>query len=470
MIKSILDEIANESGTNQKMAILEKYKDNELLKEVLYKAKSPRVKFYIKQIPDHTIQNVKEEDQYTLPQILVKIEDFSNREITGNAARDYLKALLEKTSEENNYILQRIIEKDLKIGMGRSNMNKVIPNLIEKTPYMGAKSYSEKLARKILESGSALSQVKMDGRYCNAIIQEEGEVELVSRQGETTYVGDAPFLEELGNLKNVVVNGELTVDGYDRYTANGLIASIVDIEGKLARGERTPEETQKKITAFEKKHAPYQETIEKIRFTVWDYITLDEYFDKKSSKPYKHRLDELKMMVQVANDQEQMLSIVETVEVSTFREAMEHFQDALDRGLEGTILKSIDGTWKDGKPNWQVKMKLEMNLDLKIIGFKYGSEGTKNEHVISTLVTESSDGIIKTNPSGMKEAMMEDVTERQEELLGTIVEIRCCGLSQNSDGQWSTLHPSVVKLRDDKDTCDSFESAQEIEEMAKALS
>ena len=50
-IKQIFDEIANESGTNEKMNILSKYKENELLKNVLYMANSKRVKFYIKQIP-----------------------------------------------------------------------------------------------------------------------------------------------------------------------------------------------------------------------------------------------------------------------------------------------------------------------------------------------------------------------------------------------------------------------------------
>lgn len=266
-----------------------------------------------------------------------------------------------------------------------------------------------------------------------------------------------------GNIE-IIVKGDL-----DRYTANGLIASIVDIEGKRANCEVSLEETEKKIAAFEKKHAPYQETINKIRFTVWDCITLEEYFEKKSSTPYEERLSMLEGLLFGNESTEQMLSIVETVVVSSFKEAMEHFQNALERGLEGTILKSMDGAWKDGKPTWQVKMKLEMNIDLRIVGFKYGSEGTKNEHVISTLITESSCGLLKTNPSGMKEDMMKYVTENQEELLGTIVEIRCCGLSQNSKGDWSTLHPSVEKLRDDKDTCDSLESAKEIEEMAKSL-
>ena len=106
---------------------------------------------------------------------------------------------------------------------------------------------------------------------------------------------------------------------------------------------------------------------------------------------------------------------------------------------------------------------------LKIVGFNYGKKGTKNEHVISTLRTESSCGLLKTNPAGMDEATMQLVTDNQEKLLGTIVEIRCCGLSIDKDGNWSTLHPSVVELRDDKDTCDSLEDCQRIEDMSKLL-
>ena len=93
----------------------------------------------------------------------------------------------------------------------------------------------------------------------------------------------------------------------------------------------------------------------------------------------------------------------------------------------------------------------------------------KNETVISRIQLESSCGKLKTAPSGMTEAMMRDVTERQEELMDTVVEIRCCGLSQDSEGNWSTQHPSIVELRSDKDTCDSLESCIEIENMAKGV-
>ena len=474
---NILNEIDNEPGSNAKVKILSKYKDNNLLKEILYKTYSNKIKFYIKKIPTYNNINLTPENGgYTLGQLITKLDVFTNRELTGNSAIDYLTKLLSKTTLENGLILERVIQKDLKIGMGRTNINKVFPKLIEKTPYMGAKSYSEKLVRKILNESSlykkeisnsplVISQIKMDGRYCNVIIQN-GEVELVSRQGETTHIGSSKLLVELSNLNdNIVLNGELTIDGVDRYTANGIIASIVDIEGKRkTRGEVV---TEKKIVAFEKKHGVYNEFLNKIRFTVWDLITIDEYFLNKSNTLYLYRLDRLNKLLN--NNESSLISVIEGKFVDSFEGAMDHFTEALDRGLEGTILKAVDKGWKDGKPNWQVKMKLEMNIDLKIIGFNYGNKGTKNENVISTLITESSCGLLKTNPSGMDEEMMKYVTEHQEELLGTIVEIRCCGISQNSKGDYSTLHPSVVKLRDDKDTFDSLEDTIRIEKMVKNL-
>ena len=461
-IKAIFDEISNTAGDNAKMDVLRKYKDNELLKEVLYQIKSKRVKFFLKQIPEYTFIDAK----YTLENALHEIKMISDRKLTGYAAICHLSEVLSLVHPDDAYIIERIIDKDPKNGLGRTYINKVYGDLIEKTPYQGAKSYDEKLAKDVFKKyGYAYSDVKMDGRYANAIIQG-GEVEFESRQGETTYIPeDSLLVKELSKFPDGVLNGELTMVGYDRYTSNGIIASIVDIEGK--KNERTQAETEAKLKAFTKKHGSFKEAVDKIRYTVWDSITLDDYFNKKSDIEYRDRLGYLYNKTPLSECTR--VSIVERKKVYSYEEAIGHFQEMLARGEEGTILKAPKATWKDGKPNWQVKMKLDMSIDLRIIGFEYGNKGTKNEDVISTLNVETSCGVLRTNPSGMNEAMMKYVTENQDKLLGTIVEIKCCGLSQNSDGQWSTLHPSVVELRDDKDTCDSLESAQEIENMAKGL-
>lgn len=338
---------------------------------------------------------------------------------------------------------------------------------------MGAKPYDQKLVEKILVKGKAKSQLKMDGRYQNAIIRD-GEVILETRAGEETVLTGAKFLKELSTLTDEkVLNGELTITGVAvRSIANGIISSLDDILSK--KEERTTAETDKKISEFFKKHAEdlggshvtMQDVLDRITYTCWDIITVDEYYAKESNTPYDERFDTLEKILKTKKPSQ--IHLVESVDVTTMEEVMKHFHEVLKKGLEGTILKEAKGVWKNGKPNSQVKFKLEINLDLKIVGFQYGEKGSKNEHVISTLLLESSCGKLKTNPSGMNEKMMADVTARQKELLGTVVEIRCCGLSQ-SKGEWSTAHPSVEELRTDKKTFDSLDSAIDIENAAKGL-
>ncbi len=466
-IKKILDEIAAISGKNDKGKALAKHKDNELLKRVIYLAHSPRIKFHIKQIPEQGVKNDKLND---LSFAVSELMHLANRDVTGDDARKFLKGLLESVNEDDAHVIERIIGKDLKIGMD-SGINKVIPNLIEETPYQGAKSFSEKGALKLFEKGKdkkpkvVISQIKADGTYRNSIVRSI-DVELISRQGEVSSLDGAKFLKELSQLNDCVFNGELTIDGYKRTIANGMVSSIMDITQKA--NERGVEETQKKIDAFEEKHGSYTEALNAMRFTVWDMITVEEYFDASSERPYIERLKLLEETL--SNYKLENVELVETRYITTYAEAIEHFLDAQKRGLEGTIIKSSEAGWKDGKPTYQIKMKLEMSMDLRIVGFKYGTKGTKNEHVISVLELESECGLLKTAPAGMTEEMMQYVTDHQEELMDAIVQIRCCGLSQNSKGEWSTQHPSIDEIRFDKNTADTLESCKEIEEMAKTLS
>ena len=390
-IKTILDEVTASSGSNGKMATLKSHEDAPLIKEVIYQAKSKKIKFFLKQIPEYTPCTTMV--PASLDWALVQLSTISDRDVTGGDASDHLKMILESVSPDDAYIVERIIDKDLKFGLGTTYINKVFKDLIEKTPYMGAKSFSEKLAKKIFEVGKdrrrklAVSQVKMDGRYCNAIVRG-GHVELESRQGETTHVGDAKFLRELSALPDCVLNGELTIDGLDRYTANGIVASIVDIEKK--RATVTEKELNKKLEKFVEKHGSYEDALSNIRYTVWDMITVDEYFAKVSDRTYAERSAILASTL--GKFQMSRVILIEGAVVRSYEEAMLHFQQELLKGEEGTILKSLDGTWKDGKPNWQIKMKLDMNIDLRVIGLEFGEKGSKNEDVYSTINLETSCG------------------------------------------------------------------------------
>jgi len=450
-IKEIFDEIANESGTNEKMNILSKYKENELLKRVLYMANSKRVKFYIKQIPEYS------KDLLPFPNDLQwgldSLELLSERTLTGHDGINHLKDILERVDSDDAYIIERVIEKDCKIGMGTRNINKVFKDLIEKTGYMGCKPYSKELITKLLSKGPAYSQEKMDGRFINIIIQGD-EITNESRQGEPTILDHPLFMSELVGIKNCVLNGELTMEGIERYESNGIVSSLITIATKQADGK----DASKDIAKLEKKHLPYREALDLIRVTAWDILTIDEYYTRKCTRPYDERLAELNETLQGFKT----LSVVETREVSTIEEVMEHFVEVLKRNGEGTVVKSKDGVWADKKPTYQIKVKKEINLDLKIVGFNYGTG--KNVSLISSLDVESSEGLLTTSPTGINEDTMEYITNNQDSLMGRIVEIKCSGLSQDSEGNYSALHPVYKVIRDDKDEPNTLEECIEIDQ------
>lgn len=108
-----------------------------------------------------------------------------------------------------------------------------------------------------------------------------------------------------------------------------------------------------------------------------------------------------------------------------------------------------------------------MDVDLKIVGFNYGTG--KNANVISSVNAESADGKVFTRPTGINEETMQYITDNQSKLLGMVLEVKCCGLSSDSEGNYALLHPVFKTLRDDKNTCDTLESIKEIEAMAKGL-
>jgi len=482
-IKQIFDKITAESSKNSKIEILRKYSDNELLKRVLYMANSPRIKFYIKQIPEYTfLWKITGRDNSTILDLqyaLSSLDEIINRKLTGQKAIDHLISLLERLSEDDAYVLERIIDKNCKIKMGAKSINKVFLDLIEITPYMGALSFSIKLIKKLFQKAKeVVSQVKMDGRYCNTIING-GFVEPESRQGEPTIFSYTPkFMKDLELFGDCVLNGELTIPEILRYESNGIIASLISIGKKFEKGENIDKEIEK----FEKKHKIiYESALDSIVYTIWDTITYEEFLAKKSLTPYRQRLMKLGDLflkgyendvnsISIGREANTANRIIEGRIVTTYEEAMKHFSEMLNLGEEGTILKDFDGIWTDGKPSHQIKCKLEIEVDLEIIEFNYGDEFSKNVDVISSLTCQTSDGLLKTRVQGLMESDMEYITANQKELLGTIVKCKSSGISQNKKGEYSFLHPAYRGSRiGEKDIADSLEEVKQIENMAKGL-
>ena len=89
-IRKILEEIAAESGSNMKIEILKKHKDNALLERVLYMTYSKRVKFYIKQIPEYSFD--PKFDHPSLEDAMNSLEKLSSRYFLESGAVNQLRS------------------------------------------------------------------------------------------------------------------------------------------------------------------------------------------------------------------------------------------------------------------------------------------------------------------------------------------------------------------------------------------
>lgn len=447
-MKEILDELNLENGSNYKLEVLKKHKDNELLKRVL-KMTYDKVTYTY----GITMKNINYTSQpgrpISLETALNKLEEkFCTREWTGNKAIDALTILFENLSASNAYVLERVIDRDLKINIGKANINKVFKNLIVKPPYTRCEiGTAENVKKNIDFNKKVFSQVKMDGTFRRAIIDGDN-VEITSRPGiETKF----PLIEnQIQSLQidGHVLVGEMTLRGeLDRKKGNGLINSD-DI--------------------------PHNDVV----FTIWDLVPIQEFRMskdeiKKAEKAgtlslYEDRFEKLEKLLNTFN-----LPNVELIEykiIKNMREAYEHFQEVTKRGLEGTVIKAYNMTHKDGNSKKQLKVKLVIEVDVRITGF---TEGTgKNKDYFGAMTFVNDEGTIKgkVGVSSMTEDMRDYIHNNREIIIGQVAAVVCNDITKAKNNDFHALsHPRFNKLRGVDKQTDTLERALESKEMAMEL-
>lgn len=272
------------------------------------------------------------------------------------------------------------------------------------------------------------AQTKMDGMR-GVIVKRDGIVIVFSRNGNTMTKLDKHFEAVLSSVDDIVLDGELTVvdeegNMLDRKTGNGIL-------------NKTVVETVS------------DEEVERIRFTAWDLIDVCDFDKGVDRRTGVERLARLRAIP--ANP---LFKVVETFEIANLEEAQDLFKEQLAKGEEGIILKNNDHPWEDKRSKQCVKMKEVIEMDLKIVGFVEGTG--KASGMTGSIQVENDDGSIKSNVgTGLDDATRIDIWGRQEELIGTIITVKCNGvISRKGADSKSLFLPVFVELRLDKTESD----------------
>lgn len=423
-LNTFFNDLAAEPSRNAKIEMLEKHKNNELLREVVRLALDPFTQFYQRKIPAYQTSD----KITTLQNALGGLYDLSSRTVTGNAAIEYLRMLLSSVSADDAKVLERIIDKSLDCGVNSSTANKVWMGLIKEYPVMLCSAFEQRLVDKI--KYPAIVQLKMDGMRFNAIVRD-GKVEFRSRNGkEIQLLGnlEQDFAKMAGSV-DCVFDGELLVKSngsiLDRQTGNGIL-------NKANKGT---------ISAAE---------AEMVHATVWDVIPYVMFETGNCATPYGSRFSSLNAIVKLAVPEK--VSLVDSWEVEDYETAQALFEEFLQRGEEGIILKSMHGDWEDKRAKHQIKFKGELDCDLKIVAVEEGTG--KYEGMLGAIVCESADGIIKVNVgSGFNDEHRK--TLKEKDLLGKVVAVKYNARIQNKSGDESLFLPIFIEVREDKTDADS---------------
>jgi hypothetical protein len=415
------DELAANSSRNFKIEQLNLNKDNAVLREVVRLALDPFTQFYQRKIPKYTPNTTAH--AASLQSMLPSLGDLSGRVVTGNAAIDRLTAILEVVSADDAKVIERIIQKDLKCGVQVSTANAVWTGLVLEYPVMLCSPFEQKLVDKV--KFPAYVQLKMDGMRFNAIVKD-GKCEFRSRNGkEIQLLGnlEKEFIT-LADNENVVFDGELLVRDngviLDRQTGNGIL-------NKANKGTIKADEASK------------------VQATIWDVIPYEDFIVGKGTSKYKDRFETLQ-----AIKMPKKVSLVKSWEVDNYETAKALFEEMLQRGEEGIILKDMNGIWEDKRSKTQIKFKGELECDLKIVGIEEGTG--KYAGLLGAIKCESSDGVIKVSVGS---GFNDDQRKQGAEIIGKIAAIKYNMRIKNKAGEESLFLPIVLEIRDDKEVADA---------------
>ena len=426
----ILEALRNTTSTKEKANILTQFKFDADLEKIL-KYAYDKVDFTYG-VTSRTVLDFDSKDYCELDMFAV-LDALNARKVTGHKALALASSFANSAENGIKDLFLMILDRDLKIGVNAKTLNKVFKDIVPKPNYCRCDVLSEKSLKKF--QFPAYIQLKCDGSYREACVLD-GVVSFKTRSGEPY---ENPVLAEvMKDFPNGYYTGEFTLgdaeNAADRATGNGNLNSD---------------------------HPDF----ENIHFTVWDYLTEDEYALKVQTN-YTERFEKLNEIVKG----QKLVHVVPTKEVNNIQEALKEVSVWMEKGLEGGVLKSKAMKFKNGTSKEQLKIKLKVDVEVRCVGFLEGTKGTKYEGQNKVILFKNDEGTIQGQCSGMTDAEVLEVTRNPEKYIGKVLSVQFNDLTKAEGNDFYALsHPRFVEFRDDKNETDSLEKAFKLRDMARSL-
>lgn len=418
-LKQVYDallDLAADRSRKIKESKIKKYLDLEYFKEVIIYTYDYNKTYNVTNI--NFVNNLNYD--LSVNGIFKYLDYLSSKRGASNQEKQNL-SILSSIDHETVDVVNRIINKDLKVGIGPKTFKNFIPQL----PFFEIMTCKKDVSKFLKWNGKNpyYWSVKKDGTRVLNIVYEDHVQAHLSRSG-LEYPNFNVFDEDLiclaKHIKNNYynINYPILIDGEaisDNKSFNHLMSQV--------RRLNNPQLDSFRFKIFDIAH---ENIIFKHRYQI-----LEESFNENTF----NRLDLLEHYLCEFNEDQVYEKMREVIRVG------------IPNIDEGIVIKMAHSVYefKEHSKYW-CKVKPTDTLDLPVTGFEFGKAGTKYENVIGALIVDYKGTKVKVG-SGLSDSQREEFLEN----LPSLIEVEFKEITP--DG--SLREPIMLRVRNDKTISDS---------------
>ena len=413
-------EITASASRKYKQEVLTKYKDDEVIQKYLKINYDPYKIFGISEKKLHKQVSCVAYPADNVFDLFYWLEKYNTGTDVAIKICQETLAVIASKDQEAAALLEKLICKDLSIGVDSKTINSVIPRLIPTFDVQLANKYFDK--PEYVEGKEFAITTKIDGGRIIAI-KENGSVSFFTRAGQR-YEGLVDLEKEMIDRipDNFVLDGEITLLDYKNYDSKDAYKQAM----KITRADS-------------EKHG--------VKMLVFDGMPVADWKAQYCPLSWSSRRTTLEIIFN--KDTYVYFELLPVLYQGTDTSKITELLDAeIARKQEGVMINICDAKYDFKRTNSLLKVKKMNTLDLQIIGFEEGSGRLTG--TLGAILVRYKDGNIVKVGSGFTDGLREEIWKNQGKYLDTICEIQYFEPTTNQDGGESLRFPIFKDFRTDK--------------------
>ena len=403
---NIVKQLRETSGTNDKIVLLRRNCNNELLRKVLRYTYDTDLKYGVQK--KSIVMRTGESKWSALFEML---DELAESNINDSLKRNVGRFINNLETEDEKELVTKILLKNLDVGLNVKNINKGMKGLIVSHDIMKGSSWDGSLNSEVAVS------LKLDGIRCSWLIKD-GKAIAKTRQNKIIQGMNelTKAIEEVFGEQDLFVDGELLATNKEGLSSEDLFkktSAIVNSKG-----------LKKDLT-----------------FVAFDIVSLEDYNNKSNSTPFLERREQLECYVGLKNE------LVKLAPMYFITDSIDRIYEKLDEvvkdNCEGLMLNKINGFYEFKRTKQLLKVKKFNEGDVLVTDILEGEgrlEGTLGK--IEVQFRYKGDVYTNNIGSGFSDEEREYYWEHKEELIGKVVTIKYFEITKNEQGGFGFRFPT----------------------------